>query len=106
MPWHAHYFILNEAHEPVEVTLDEWCRWRGANDPIKRTDVGRHARVITLWQGMTDDESMPGAPKFMHLVEGPGVKDEGTYSATYDAAIARHDRIAEWLRKREGRFAK
>ncbi|PVX84364.1 hypothetical protein [Paraburkholderia unamae] len=104
MPWHAHYYILNDAHEPVETTLSEWCHWRAANDPIKRTDIDINARVTTIWLGMTDDVTMQGPPKFGHMIEGPGLKENWAHSLTYEEALARHDRIAEWLRKRVARY--
>lgn len=100
MPSHARYFILNDAHEPVETTLDEWCRWRGANDPLKKTAINSFAQVTTMWGGNIDDVTMPGPPMFFHIVEGPGIKDKVVYTDGYDAALARHERIVDWLRKR------
>ncbi|MFX1768001.1 hypothetical protein PWP93_36640 [Paraburkholderia sp. A1RI-2L] len=104
MPWHAHYFVLDEHHEPVEVTLDEWCRWRGEHRTLKQTIINENARVTTLWHGMTDDVTMPGPPKFLHSLEGPGLKEKTADSLTYAEAIARHDRIVEWLRARVARY--
>lgn len=104
MPSHARYFILNDQHEPVETTLDEWCRWRGANDPLKKTVISAHAQVTTMWGGAIDDVTMPGPPTFFHIVEGPGVKENMVYTEGYDEALARHDRIVEWLRKRMERI--
>ncbi|MFP3799425.1 hypothetical protein [Paraburkholderia sp. SIMBA_027] len=104
MPSHARYFILDAQHEPVEVSLDEWCRWRGANDPLEKTVIDAHAQVTTKWGGLIDDVTMPGPPTFFHIVEGPGVQQNIVHTNGYEAAMARHDRIAQWLYKRAERF--
>lgn len=100
MPGRPHYFILNEAHDPAEVTLDEWCHWRAINDPVKKTVISINSQVTTKWGGLTDDVTMPGPPQFFHIVEGPGIRQPIVHTPTYEEALARHDRIAEWLRKR------
>jgi hypothetical protein len=104
MPWHDHYFILNADHQPVEVTSGEYCRWISEHGVIAHTEVGPHARVTTRFSGMTDDVTMPGPPKFTHFVEGPGLKDKTADTPTYEEALARHERIVEWLRKRVARY--
>lgn len=104
MPWHDHYFILNEAHEPVEVTQHEWIHWCEEHALLKDTRIGQHARVSTRWSGMTDDVTMPGPPKFEHRVDGFGLRNKTAYTPTYDEALARHDRIVEWMKRRAARY--
>lgn len=104
MAWHAHYFILNDAHEPVEVSFDEHNHWHCEHSTIRQTQIGPHARVRTYFCGMTDDVTMPGPPKFIHHVEGPGLHGKSADSPTYDEAVARHERIVGWLRKRVERI--
>lgn len=104
MAWHAHYFILNDAHEPVEVSFDEHNHWYCEHGTIRLTQIGQNARVTTYFRGITDDVTMPGPPKFVHRVEGPGLRGKYAESPTYDAAISRHERIVEWLRKRVEEF--
>lgn len=106
MPWHDHCFILNDAHDPVEVTQHEWIHWCVKYEIIKDTRISQHARVCTRWCGMVDDVTMPGPPMFKHIVNGPGLRDKTAETLTYDEALARHDRIVEWLRKRVERLEK
>jgi hypothetical protein len=100
MPWHDHYFILDENHQPKEVSHDEWVHWADQHQTIKKTQIGPNARVWTYFSGMTDDVTMPGPPKFIHHISGPGLHGKSADSPTYDEALARHERIAEWVRKK------
>lgn len=104
MTWHDHYFILDKDHQPLEVSFGEHNRWHCEHSVIRKTQVGLNARVTTYFRGMTDDMTMPGPPKFIHRVEGPGLHGKSADSPTYDEAVARHERIVEWLRKRVERI--
>lgn len=89
------HFILNDQHEPVEVDLETACKWEDRD--IGNTTVALNTRVWTIFLGYANEGERP---PFVHYVFEPGHLYRTVNTYGYDKAVARHERIAEWLKKR------
>ncbi|MBG0871897.1 hypothetical protein H0X91_18165 [Burkholderia sp. 9777_1386] len=97
-----HYFILNDQHDPVEVDLETFSKW---DDNIADTTVAEGTRVWTVFLGVADDGGTSVEPYFVHYVIEPGALFRTVNTYGYESAVARHSRIAEWLKRRAKRRA-
>ncbi|MBR8243892.1 hypothetical protein [Burkholderia multivorans] len=97
-----HYFILNDKKEPVEVHLETFSKW---DKDIGDTTVAQGFRVWTVFLGVTNDRDPPEVPYFTHFIIEPGSLYRTVNTYGYDNALARHGRIAEWLKGRAERRA-
>ncbi|CAN0619595.1 protein of unknown function [Burkholderia multivorans] len=75
--------------------------WSSENKSISDTTIAPNVRVRTMFMGDTNDRDPPEEPKFVHYIYEPGALFRTADSYGYDYAVARHDRIAEWLRRRD-----
>ncbi|WP_334028905.1 hypothetical protein [Burkholderia orbicola] len=94
------YFILNDRREPVEVDLETFCKWE--DDEIGNTTVAANTRVWTVFLGYANTGV---EPPFVHYVFEPGSLYRTVNTYGYDNAVARHERIVEWLKRRAERRA-
>ncbi|KWI50257.1 hypothetical protein WT72_24085 [Burkholderia pseudomultivorans] len=97
-----HYFILNDNKEPVEVDLETFSKW---DDYIGDTTIAQGVRVWTVFLGVTNDRDPPEVPYFTHFIIEPGSLYRTVNTYGYDNALARHGRIAGWLKRRAERRA-
>jgi hypothetical protein len=94
------FFILNDEHEPVEVDLETFSKW---DDEIADTAIAENARVWTVFLGVTNDRDPPEQPYFVHYIFEPGAQYRTVNTYGYRDALARHERIAQWLANRAER---
>lgn len=89
------YFILNDQREPTQVDLETFSKWEG--DEIGNTTIAENVRVWTIFLGYANEGEQP---PFVHYLFEPGHLYRTVNTYGYDNAVARHARIAEWLRRR------
>lgn len=102
-----HLYILNDQHQPMPVSFDEWSRWMIRGNPNDRMRVGLdyvgRICISTVFIGINMTVTLKKPTLFETMIFNKLEVIGGERYSTWDEALAGHERLVVQMEMKHGK---